>query len=82
MKPGENLQDDVQNAIPTRLAGKSYKLAEYARNRLAEFAPCIGTASTLVAVNESGRFVPVVIYRDGTGVNVGALIHSGITVLN
>jgi hypothetical protein len=63
------------------LNGKSYKFAKTAQLKLEEFAIAIGNATCLVAYNPiKERYLPVVIYRDG--VNVGMLIHNGITVIN
>lgn len=35
----------------------------------------------VIGVNEKGRFVPIVIKREGDRFNIGALIHQGITVI-
>lgn len=64
----------------TELRGKSYKKREYAENRLIEFREIIGRATCIVATNDAGRFVPVVVNPEGG--SIGILIHNGITVLS
>lgn len=61
---------------------KGYANQKNARAKLNKFKDAIGNALTVTLPRADGRWIAVVIYQDKDRLNIPALIHNGICVVN
>jgi hypothetical protein len=71
---------DILAALPE---AKSYATRKNAQRKLNQFAGAIPKeATTLTIPNDAGRWLAVVIYRDGLTMNIPLLANNGICITN